>query len=236
MTTPITAALNIGFLIFPNMDQCDFTNPFEVLSRLPNAVCHIAWKTVAPVADMKGLVFQPTVTLAACPPLDILVVPGGYGQQDLMDDAEVIAFIAKHSQAAKYVLGVCTGVLALGAAGVLKGKRATTHWTAHEVLQHLGATPVKARVVHDGKLVTAAGVTSGIDGALSVAALACGDTVAQEIQLYMEYDPQPPFASGSPEQAPAAVLATVRGRATAITEARVATGRRIGAALGLASR
>lgn len=167
--------LNIGLLLFPEVDQLDFTGPFEVLSRVPDSTVHIIWKSRAPLADMKGLLLTPTMILTECPQLDLIVVPGGYGQQKLMVDDEVLSFLRNQSRHARYVSSVCTGALVLGAAGLLKGYRATTHWTALPLLELLGATPVNERVVTDRNRVTGAGVTSGLDVALTLAALLRGE-------------------------------------------------------------
>lgn len=202
--------LQIGGFIFDQLDQADFTGPFEVLSRVPDSTFHVIGKTLAPVKDTRGLILTPQTTLADCPPLDVLLMPGGSGVNALMEDAEALDFLRKQARGAKLLFSVCTGALVLGAAGLLKGRRATTHWASHDLLAKLGAVPVHERVVIDGNLVTAAGVTSGIDGALRVAALLRGDQAAQEIQLYLQYAPQPPFDSGTPETAPPAVLEAVR--------------------------
>ena len=231
--TAATRPLQVGLLLFPALDQLDFTGPFEVLSRMPDTSLHLLWKDTAPIKDMMGLVLQPTMAFKDAPPLDVLVVPGGYGQQALMEDTEVIEFVKAQGERAKYVVSVCTGALVLGAAGLLKGDRATTHWTAVSLLGHLGATHVDQRVVVDRNRVTCGGVTSGIDGALALVALLRGEQAAQEIQLYMEYSPAPPFNSGSPGKAPAAVLETVTKRAEKMLLAREETCKRVAARLGL---
>nr|WP_274597430.1 DJ-1/PfpI family protein [Pseudomonas sp. SST3] len=159
------------------------------------------------------------------PQLDVLLVPGGYGQEDLMHDEVVLSFLRKQAANAKYVFSVCTGALLCGGAGLLEGKRATTHWTAMETLPYFGAIPSDERVVIDGKFVSAGGVTSGIDGSLVLASLLRGDTVAQELQLYMAYDPEPPFQAGSPKSAPSNVLRAVTERAGPITAKRLGTAR-----------
>jgi cyclohexyl-isocyanide hydratase len=225
--------LQIGAIIFPRMDQIDFTGPFEVLSRLPNSTFHVAWKDKQALRDVKGLILTPEKTFDEVPPLDLLLVPGGWGQEDLMEDEAVLSFVRAQAANAKYVFSVCTGALICGAAGLLKGKRATTYWSAFSLLKYFGAIPVNHRVVVDGKLVTAAGVTAGIDGALRVAALLCGEQVAQQIQLAIEYAPEPPFTSGSPTTAPASVLQAVRETISGITTHRLATARRIAMKLGV---
>ena len=225
--------LQVGILMFPDLDQLDFTGPFEVLSRMPDASLHLLWKTTAPIKDMMGLVLQPTMALKDAPPLDVLLVPGGYGQLALMDDMEVIDYVREQGERARYVVSVCTGALILGAAGLLKGYRATTHWTAVSLLAHLGAVHVDQRVVVDRNRVTCGGVTSGIDGALALVALLRGEQAAQEIQLYMEYSPAPPFTSGSPGTAPAAVLEAVTKRAEKMLMARTESCKRAAVRLGI---
>ncbi|WP_397453191.1 DJ-1/PfpI family protein [Pseudomonas sp. NA-150] len=222
---PLDTHLVIGGLIFPDIDQCDFTGPFEALARVPNSKFLTIWKDKNPVRDLMGMQLMADTLLDEAPQLDVLLVPGGYGQEALMQDEEVLSFIRKQARNAKYVFSVCTGALVCGAAGLLHGKRATTHWTAMELLPYFGAIPSDERVVIDGNMVSAGGVTSGIDGSLIVASLLRGDTVAQELQLYMAYDPKPPFQSGSPKTAPASILQTVTQRAAPITEKRLKTAR-----------
>lgn len=226
-----TSKLQVGILIFPELDQLDFTGPFEVLARMPDSTLHLLWKSTEPIKDMMGLVLQPTTALRDAPPLDVLVVPGGYGQQALMEDEEVIGYVREQGERAQYVVSVCTGALILGAAGLLRGYKATTHWTAVSLLGLLGATHVDQRVVVDRNRVTCGGVTSGIDGALTLVSLLRGEQAAQEIQLYMEYSPAPPFKSGSPGSAPAPVLEAVRKRAEKMFLARSETCKRIGSRL-----
>lgn len=204
--------MNIGFLLFPNLTQLDFTGPLQVLHRLPGATTHIAAKTMAPVPSDCGLSLMPTTTLAACPPLDLLCVPGGFGVDDAMNDAETLDFVRRQGGCAKYVTSVCTGAFILGAAGLLKGKRATTHWAYHDLLERVGATPTRARVVRDGNTFTGGGVTAGIDFALTVMAEIAGAETAQAVQLAVEYDPAPPFDAGSPDRAPAPVHASMVSR------------------------
>jgi cyclohexyl-isocyanide hydratase len=222
---PIEHPLLLGGIIFPGLDQCDFTGPFEALSRVPNSRFLTLWKTLEPVADVQGLRLLPDTTLAEAPQLDVLLVPGGKGQEALMEDEAVLDFIRQQAAGATYIFSVCTGALICGAAGLLQGKQATTHWSALEVLPYYGATVSTERVVVDGTLITTGGVTAGIDGSLLLASLLRGDTVAQEIQLDMAYDPQPAFQAGSPATAPAEVLRAVRVRAQALTDRRLAAGR-----------
>ena len=230
---PQDTHLQIGSLLFEGIDQIDLTGPFEVLSRIPNSTYRIYGKTTDPVRDLKGLRLTPDAVLADAPPLDVLHVPGGFGQEALMEDVEVLDWIRKQAAGAHSVFSVCTGALLFGAAGLLQSKRATTHWASFHLLPFFGAIPVNERVVIDGDWVFAAGVTAGIDGALRLASILRGDEVAQSIQLYMAYAPEPPFNSGAPETAPAAVLAQTRQSAAAITARREATARRVAAGLGI---
>ena len=193
--------LVIGFLIFPGQDQIDFTGPFEVLSRLPEVSTHVISKTTDPVRDIKGLILTPEMTIADSPLLDVLVVSGGLGQQNLMDDHEVLSLIRNQFDSGRYLFSVCTGALLCGAAGILKGRKATTHWAAWDLLKYYGADALKSRFVVDGNYISSAGITAGIDGALALAAILSGEEVAKEIQLDMEYDPAPPFDSGTPDKA-----------------------------------
>ncbi len=226
--------LQIGSLLFEGLDQIDLTGPFEVLSRIPNSTYRIYGKTAEPVRDVKGLRLAPDAALADAPRLDVLHVPGGFGQEALMEDEEALAWISKQAAGAHNVFSVCTGALLCGAAGLLKGRRATTHWASFHLLPYFGAIPVNERVVVDGSWVFAAGVTAGIDGALRLAAELRGDEAAQAIQLYMVYAPEPPFDSGTPETAPVAILEQARRAAAGITTQREATARRAAARLGVA--
>ncbi|MGH6716654.1 MAG: DJ-1/PfpI family protein [Bradyrhizobium sp.] len=230
---PHDTHLHIGSLLFEGIDQIDLTGPFEVLSRLPNSTYRIYAKTMAPVRDVKGLRLTPDAILADAPPLDVLHVPGGHGQEALMDDAEVLNWIRQLASGACSIFSVCTGALICGAAGLLKGRRATTHWASFHLLPYFGAIPVNERVVVDGAWVFAAGVTAGIDGALRLAAELRGDEVAQAIQLHIAYAPEPPFDSGTPETAPAAILDEAQRSVRAITEQREQTARRVAAKLGI---
>src|SRR4029077_13304751 len=202
----------IGMLIYPRLTQLDMTGPYEVLARLPNTKVHLVAHTLEPVKTDRGMMIVPTVTFADCPQLDVVMVPGGPGQQDLMEDAVALKFLQRQAATAKYVTSVCTGSLVLAAAGLLKGKRATCHWAAIDHLKPLGAIPVSQRVVMDGNIITGAGVASGIDFALAVAAILEGEAVAQQIQLQIEYDPSPPFDSGSTRTASAETVALLRSR------------------------
>lgn len=193
--------LQIGLLLFPDVTQLDLTGPWEVFARTPGVECHLIWKDLQPVRSDRGLSILPTTTFAGCPPLDVICVPGGPGQIALMSDDVTLNFLRQQAEQAKWVTSVCTGSLVLGAAGLLKGYRATSHWSSIDQLALLGAEPVSQRVVRDRNRISGAGVTSGIDFALTLVAEIAGDAVAKSVQLQMEYDPEPPFTSGSPHTA-----------------------------------
>jgi cyclohexyl-isocyanide hydratase len=204
---------HIGLLLFPDITQLDMTGPYEVFIKFPDAKVHLVWKTRAPVTAGGGMQIIPTATFADCPPLDLICVPGGAGMNPLLNDDETLDFIRRQAKGARYVTSVCTGALVLGAAGLLKGKRAATHWMSRDMLAAFGATPVAERVVIDGNVITGGGVTAGIDFALTVAVEAFGPELAKTIQLGMEYDPHPPFDAGSPERADPALVAKTRAAA-----------------------
>jgi len=204
--------LQIGFLVFPRVQQLDLTGPYEIFSLLPSATVHLAWKDRATVTSTTGIVFTPTATFADCPALDVLCVPGGMGVNPLMQDAETLEFVRRQAERARFVTSVCTGSLVLGAAGLLGGRRATSHWLARDALAGFGAIPTPGRVVRDGNLITAGGVTAGIDFGLTVVAELVGREAAETIQLHLEYAPEPPFEAGTPETAPASIVATVSER------------------------
>ena len=188
---------NIGFVIFPDLTQLDFTGPLQVLSRLPRSATHIVAKSAAPVPSDCGLGLVPTHTFANCPHLDLICIPGGSeGVAGIINDRETIEFVRQQAGVAKYVTSVCTGAFVLGVAGLLRGRRATTHWAYTDLLPLVGATYEKARVVKDGNVITGGGVTAGIDFGLSVIAEIAGEMTARRIQLGIEYDPAPPFDSG----------------------------------------
>lgn len=195
-------ALSIGFVVFPGVTQLDFTGPLQVLGRLPDATCHIIAKTLAPVKSDGVLMIPPTTTFADCPPLDLICIPGGFGVPDAIDDDETLAFIKTRGAEAQWVTSVCTGAFLLGAAGLLQGRRATTHWAYRDLLPLVGAIPGGARVIRDGNVFTGGGVTAGIDFALTIASELASPGVAQSIQLALEYDPAPPFDAGNPKFAP----------------------------------
>jgi cyclohexyl-isocyanide hydratase len=233
LVIPHDVHLQIGSLLFEGVDQIDLTGPFEVLSRIPNATYRIYGKTAEPVRDLKGLRLTPDAAIADAPQLDVLHVPGGFGQEALMEDNDVLDWIRSQAAGARSIFSVCTGALICGAAGLLRGRRATTHWASFHLLPLFGAIPVNERVVLDGNWVFAAGVTAGIDGALRLAAQLRGDEAAQAIQLYMVYPPEPPFSSGTPETAPAAILEHARQSVRAITAQREATAHRAAKRLGI---
>lgn len=223
----------VGLLLFPDLTQLDLTGPFEVFARTPNCDVHLIWKSTALVRTDRGLTMLPTTTLADCPKLDMICVPGGPGVAPLMEDPEILDFLRRQAQSCRYVTSVCTGSLVLGAAGLLRGYRATCHWASIDQLNLLGAEPVAERVVKDRNRITGAGVTSGIDFALTIVAEIRGPETAKEIQLGIEYDPAPPFAAGSPKVAAADVVERQRARMAPMLAKRLATTQRAAKNLGL---
>lgn len=213
--------LQIGLMVFPAITQLDMTGPYEVFIRFPDAKVHLVWKDLSPVTAGGGMQFLPTTTFADAPQFDILCIPGGEGMNPLLNDDETLAFIRSQAKGAKYVTSVCTGALVLGAAGLLKGRRATTHWMSHEFLAEFGAIPVSDRVVVDGNVITGGGVTAGIDFALVLAAKMFGDELARKIQLGIEYDPAPPFKAGSPQSATPELVTEMRSAGEARQAARI---------------
>ncbi len=212
--------MDIAILIYDRFTALDAVGPYEVLSRLPDCTTTFVGETVGPKRTDTGvLALSADASIADIPAPDILLVPGGPGQGALMEDGAVHEWLRKAHETTTWTTSVCTGSLILAAAGLLEGKRATTHWTAMEELGSLGAEATAERVVFDGKIVSAAGVSAGIDMALTLVARIAGDELAQAIQLGIEYDPQPPFQAGSPAKAPTeivdAVLAYSRFEATA---------------------
>lgn len=212
--------MHLVMLAFPKMTQLDLTGPFEVFARCPELEIDLVWKTTDPVGDASGLHILPTRTFADCPMADILFVPGGPGQLDLMDDTETLDFLVRQATNARYVASACTGSLILAAAGLLTGYRATCHWSAIEQLALFGAIPVTDRVVSDRNRVTGAGVSAGIDLALTLAGELFGFDHAQRVQLSMEYAPEPPFSAGSLATANPKTVAEMRGFMATLTEAR----------------
>ena len=224
--------LQIGIVVFPKVTQLDFTGPLQVFSSLPDATVHLIWKRIEPVASDTALTVLPTTSFADCPQLDVICVPGGAGTDDMVNDEEVLDFVRVQSAHAKYVTSVCTGSLVLGAAGLLKGYKATTHWTAMEYLGPYGALPTKTRVCVDRNRITGGGVTAGIDFALTLVSHLVDRPTAEMIQLRLEYNPAPPFTSGSPDTAPPDVLARLQQRNAANREYRSAANRQAAARLG----
>jgi cyclohexyl-isocyanide hydratase len=212
--------VRIGLALFPGLCQLDMTGPQEVLARLPGAAVEVVAQAAGPVRTDRGLTIVADRALADAPQYDVFVMTGGPGQQALMADADWLGFLAAQAGAAKVMMGVCTGALVMGAAGLLRGYRATTHWSCHGLLALLGAEPVDRRVVIDRDRVTAAGVTSGIDGALALAELLHGRETAERIALGMEYDPDPPVRAGHPRIAPPALIAEMRETGAKLHEAR----------------
>ena len=204
--------LRVGFALFPHQTHLDLAGPWEVLTRLPGCECLLISTRPEPArSDSGGLTLLPTTLWAACPPLDLLCVPGGPGHLAAMEDPELLDALRSHAVGCRYVTAVCTGALVLAAAGLLAGYRATTHWMSLDRLARFGAEPVAgARVVHDRDRITGAGVTAGIDFALTLAALLRGEAVARRIQLQLEYCPAPPFDDGDPTRADPALVARAR--------------------------
>lgn len=212
--------MHLIMLAYPGMTQLDLTGPFEVFRRSPEFQVDLVWKTSDPVVDASGLRLITTATLDHCPRADILFVPGGPGQLPLMDDAALLAFLARQGADARIVTSVCTGSLLLGAAGLLAGYRATCHWLSLDQLASFGAIPVAERVVVDRDRITGAGVTSGIDFALRLTAILLGDERAGRIRLAIEYDPDPSIAGGSPATADPRHVEAIRTEAASFQAKR----------------
>ncbi|MBR0828321.1 DJ-1/PfpI family protein [Bradyrhizobium manausense] len=221
--------LQIGLLVFPRVTQLDLTGPVQVFSSVPGAKVHLIWKRIEPVPSDSVLTLTPTTTFADCPQLDVICVPGGFGTDELVNDEETLNFLRKQADGAQYVTSVCTGSLVLGAAGLLKGYRAATHWSATEVLALFGATPTRNRVCIDRNRVTGGGVTAGIDFALTLVSILVNRTLAEAIQLRLEYNPAPPFNAGSPETAPAEVLALMKEKIAPSQARRIEAAKRAAA-------
>ncbi|MEP1144522.1 MAG: DJ-1/PfpI family protein [Henriciella sp.] len=203
---PELSPLSVAFLVFPNVTQLDLTGPAQVLSRLGNTTINLVWKDKQPVQTDAGFPLLPTATFEEIERADILCVPGGLGTMDLMQDAEVLDWLRKIAGEASWVTSVCTGSLVLGAAGLLRGYKSACHWASIDQLAFFGATPVRERIVEDRNRFSGGGVTSGIDFALALAARIRNEDFARFIQLSIEYDPHPPFDSGTPEKAPPEIL------------------------------
>jgi putative intracellular protease/amidase len=204
-------SLRIAILIFDRLTALDAIGPYEVLSRLPDSeLVFVATEPGLKRTDTDRLGVNADVALRDLPDPDVVLIPGGEGSRPLMDDGEVLDWLRGAHGASTWTTSVCTGALVLGAAGILEGKRATSHWAYLDRLRELGAEPVSERVVEDGKIVTGAGVSAGIDMALTLASRIAGDDVAKAIQLGIEYDPKPPFDAGSPEKAPPELVDLIR--------------------------
>jgi len=204
--------LHVGLLVFPAVQQLDLTGPYEVFASVPGVKVDLVWKSLDPIVAATGLVLTPTTTFADAPAFDVVCVPGGGGVNALLTDEETLAFLRRQAAGARFVTSVCTGSLVLGAAGLLRGRKATTHWNAVDFLPRFGAIPTAGRVVRDGTLVTAGGVTSGIDFGLTLVAELFGEEAARVAQLALEYAPAPPFDAGTPATAGAATIAAAKAR------------------------
>ncbi|CAK9787358.1 isonitrile hydratase [Cutaneotrichosporon oleaginosum] len=204
--------IHVGLLLFPGVQQLDIIGPHDVLTGLPEVQTHMVWKTLDPVAASTGLRMFPDTTYASCPPLDVLIVPGGGGVNALLTDAETLVWLRATSRRLTHLCSVCTGSLILAAAGLLRGRRATSHWRFRELVAEGGGIPVAERIVTDRgqegtyTVMSGGGVTAGIDFALALAAELVGQDEAMRKQLYLEYAPAPPFEAGDPETAPAHIL------------------------------
>lgn len=213
--------LRIGFLVFPRFQLLDLAGPFDAFATLSGVAQHLIWKDLNPVTATCGWDLKPTATLDDCPALDLLCVPGGAGVNALMEDEAVLDFLRRQAGSVHHLTSVCSGALVLGAAGLLEGRRATTHWASHHLLEPLGAVPVSERIVADGPLITGGGVTAGIDFALTVVSQLLDRPTAEAIQLRLEYNPAPPFTAGSPDTAPPEVLSRMLERIAPFRTRRV---------------
>lgn len=218
--------MRIGMLIFPEMTQLDFTGPWEVFAQLPDCEVRVIAESLEPVAAKGGLRFLPDTQIDAAPGLDVLFVPGGPGTGTLMENRTALEFLRSQAQHARYITSVCTGALVLGAAGLLKGYRATTHWLSLDLLPIFGASAVADRIVVDRNRITGGGVTAGIDFALVIAATLCGTQTAQTIQLLLEYNPAPPFQCGHPTTADHRIIGHLRDKLEAVQNERMAIAKR----------
>lgn len=212
----------IIFVLFPGVTQLDMTGPAQFLSRLPGARVLVAARTLDPVATDSGFAIAPTIRFDEAPAADILCVPGGHGVADALADAATVDFIARQARDARWITSVCTGAFLLGRAGLLRGRRATTHWAYTHLLPMVGAQHAEGRVVEDGNLITAGGVTAGIDFALTLLAREAGPEVAEAVQLSLEYDPHPPFAAGTPASAGAQRTGELKAKVYDAAAARMA--------------
>jgi cyclohexyl-isocyanide hydratase len=221
----------INLLLFSAVTQLDLTGPYEVLVRMPGAKIELVGATKDPVTSDRGLMIVPTTTREAAPACDLLVVPGGPGTDDAILDPEWVKFVREQAAKARWIFGICTGSLLLGAAGLLKGRRSGGHWLARDLLTQFGATVVDDRMVIDGNIFTSGGVTAGIDMAFRVVAEIAGEEAAKRIQLQIEYDPEPPFRSGTPFTASPETIAAQRESGAARRKIREAAVAKAAAAL-----
>jgi cyclohexyl-isocyanide hydratase len=215
-------SFRVAMLVYPGITQLDLTGPQEFFSKAPGGDVRLYWKNLTPVTSASGLQLIPTCTFEDETPIDLLCVPGGPGQIELMADDKVLNFLRRRAETSRYITSVCTGSLLLGAAGLLQGYRATTHWMAMDDLSALGAIAVRERVVCDRNRITGAGVTAGIDFALTVIAQLWGEPIARSVQLALEYDPQPPFTAGSPRTARSEEVQKLQDRMRPFLERRLA--------------
>ena len=213
-------AMRLAFLLFPGVTQLDLTGPVQFLSRLPGARLDLVWDSLEPVPTDAGFSIMPTATFADLPSADLLCVPGGMGVAEVINHDRALDWVRRVGGEAEWVTSVCTGALILGAAGLLKGYQATTHWAWHDLLALFGAEPVQARYVIDRNRATGGGVTAGIDFALALMARIAGDDHARAVQLALEYDPAPPFDCGSPAKAGPALVEVYRQRAAGLAPNR----------------
>lgn len=224
--------MQLAFLLFPGVTQLDLTGPVQFLSRLPGAKVDLVWESLDPVPTDAGFSIVPTSTFASLPRADLICVPGGMGIAQVIDHAPALDWVRAVGHEAHWVTSVCTGSLVLGAAGLLQGYRATTHWAWHDMLSLFGAEPVSARTVFDRNRVTGGGVTAGIDFALALMARIAGEDTARAVQLALEYDPAPPFAAGSPDKAGPELVEVYTERANRLApgrkEALIAAAKRLG--------
>lgn len=228
-------AMRLAFLLFPGVTQLDLTGPVQFLSRLPGASLDLVWDNLDPVPTDAGFSIMPTATFAQVPRADLLCVPGGIGVADVINYAPALDWVRRVGGEAEWVTSVCTGALILGAAGLLKGYKATTHWAWHDLLAVFGAEPVQARYVIDRNRATGGGVTAGIDFALALMARIAGDDHARAVQLALEYDPAPPFDCGTPAKAGPALVEVYRQRAARLAPHREAELLAAAARLGFAA-
>jgi cyclohexyl-isocyanide hydratase len=214
------ADTTVGFLVFPDFTQLDLTGPYEVFSRTPHVRVALVGTQPGPIRSERGLTFQPGADLDGAPAFDVLCIPGGPGVNALLRDDGVLDWVADRGGRAQFVTSVCTGALVLGAAGLLRAYRATTHWLSLDMLTECAAIPVSERVVRDRNRITGAGITAGIDLGLAVVAELRDRETAEKIQLMMEYDPAPPFRAGSPRTAPAALVERIRKERSPLQDER----------------